>query len=190
MRRPGGGDVGEGADAAHEFGGVEQVAELAAPERVAEGVLHILDVAADEGVAGFHVVVEEGERRTEREAVEPEADFGQFDGHGVEVYAVDAAFQDLPFEQVDVGQFAHVYGDFLLFHLLLDGAARLGQFVEDGTPFEGGEEFDHLVGDVVHGFDEEVTAAHGGIKHFEVEELLVERRAIVVVGLLFGIVAL
>ena len=40
--------------------------------------------------------------------------------------------------------------------------------------------FDHLVGDVVHGFDEEVTTAHRGVKDFEVEELLVEGGAIVV----------
>ena len=122
----GGGDVGEGTDTAHEFGGVEEVAELAAPEGATEGVLHIFDVAADEGVASFHVVVEEGKGRTEGETVEPEADFGQFDGHGVEVYAVDAAFQDLAFEQVDVGELAYVYGDFLLLHLLLDGTAGLG----------------------------------------------------------------
>ncbi len=58
-----------------------------------------------------------------------------------------------------------------------------------GLHLKAGEEFDHLVGDVVHGFDEEVTTAHRGVKDFEVEELLVERGAIAVVGLLFREVA-
>src|SRR5207249_11243182 len=104
------------------------------------GVLYLLDVATNERVARFHVVVEEGERGAEGEAVEPEADFGEFDGHGVEVYAVDAAFEDLALEQVDVGEFARIYADVLAFHLHLDFAARFGQFVNDGVPFEGGQE--------------------------------------------------
>ena len=142
--------------------------------------------AADERVAALHVVVEEGERRAEGEAVEPEADFGQFDGHGVEVDAVDAAFEDAPLEQVEVGELAHVDADALALHFCLDLAARLGQFVDDRVPFEGGQDFGHPVGDVVHGFDQEVAAAHGRVEHLEVEKGLVERLAKFLVGFVFG----
>ncbi len=181
-----GGDVGEFADFAHELGGVEEVGELVAPEALAEGVLYVLDAAADEGVAAFHVVVEEGERGAEGEAVEPDADFGEFDGHGVEIDAVDAAFEDAALEQVEVGEFAHVDGDALVLHFELDFAAGLAEFVDDGVPFEGGQEVGHAVGDVVDGFDEEVAAAHSGIEHFEVEEGVVEGFAEFFVGFVFG----
>ena len=54
--------------------------------------MHLLYIAADQCVAHLQMVVEEGERGTGGETVEPEANFGQFDGHGIEVHAVDAAF--------------------------------------------------------------------------------------------------
>src|SRR5438270_3574578 len=111
--------------------GIEEASELMTEEFLAESILHLCHVANDEGVATLHVVVEEGERRTEGEAVEPETHFCQFDGHGVEVDAVDAAFEHAPFEQVEVGEFAQVYGYALAIHLLLDLMARLGQFMYD-----------------------------------------------------------
>ena len=50
------------------------------------------------------MVVEETERRTQRESVKPEAHLGQFDGHRVQVDAVDATLQDVPLQQVDIGE--------------------------------------------------------------------------------------
>ena len=73
-----------------------------------------LNVAPIERVAAAQVVVEEVERRTEREGVEPQADLRQFHGHRVEIDAVDAALQDVPLEQVDVGQLVRIDGDALL----------------------------------------------------------------------------
>src|SRR5205085_10519213 len=171
---------------AHELGCAEQPGKLVPEEIVAEGVLYLLHVSAYERVAALHVVVEEGERGTEREAVEPEADFGEFDGHGVEVDAVDAAFEDTALEQVEVGELAHVDAYALALHFGLDVTACLGQLVDDRVPLEGSQKTGHLVGDVFHGFDQEVTAAHGGVEHLEVEKSLVELLAELFVGFLFG----
>ena len=58
--------------------------------------------------------------------------------------------------------------------------------MDDGIPFEGGQELLHLVCDVVYGLYKKVPAAHGRVEHFQVEEGDVERRAILFVGLVFG----
>jgi len=50
------------------------------------------------------VVVQEAQRRSQREGVEPEAHLGQFHSHGVQIDAVDAPFQDVPLQEVDVGE--------------------------------------------------------------------------------------
>ena len=55
------------------------------------------------------MVVEEGKWRTECEAIEPRLTFAS-STPWVEVDTVDAAFQHVPFEQVQVSEFAHVYG--------------------------------------------------------------------------------
>ena len=72
------------------------------------------------------MVVEEVERRAEREGVEPQADLGQFDGHRVEIDAVDAALEDVPLEQVDVGQLVRIDGDALLAERFEDARAGSG----------------------------------------------------------------
>ena len=71
----------------------------------------------DQRVAAAQMVVEERQRRAQREAVEPEADLGQLHGHGVEIDAVDAALEHVALEQVDVGQLARIDGDALLVQL-------------------------------------------------------------------------
>ncbi|HYU72645.1 MAG TPA: hypothetical protein VEL31_08185, partial [Ktedonobacteraceae bacterium] len=156
------------------------------PKILAESIPDLLDAAADEGVAALQVVVEEGERSAEGEAVEPEADLGEFDGHGVEVDAVDAAFEDAALEQVEVGELAHVDADALALHLFLDLVTCLSQFVYNRVPFEGGQDFRHLVGNVVNRLHQEVTAAHGRVEHFQVEKGLVERLVKLFVGFVFG----
>ena len=50
----------------------------------------------DQRVAAAQVVVEEGQRRADGEAVEPEGDLRQFDGQRILVDAVDAALEDHP----------------------------------------------------------------------------------------------
>ena len=75
-----------------------------AEEPSAGGRLQILERRPDQRVAAAQVMVEEVERRAQREGVEPQADLGQLDGHRVEIDAVDAALEDVPLEQVDVGQ--------------------------------------------------------------------------------------
>ncbi len=62
----------------------------------------------------------------------------------------------------------------------------LGQFVYNRVPFEGGQDFRHLVGDVVNRLHQEVTAAHGWVEHLQIEEGLVEGLAEFLVGLVFG----
>src|SRR5712692_2285472 len=157
----------EFANAPHELRGVEQIGELVAEEVAAERILHLLDAAADERVAALHVVVEERERRTQCEAVQPQADLRQFDGHGVEVYAVNTAFQHVPLEQVDVGQLAHIYSHALALHLLLYFTACFSQLIYNRIPSEGGQEFRHLVGDMVDGLYQEVTAAHSRVQDLQ-----------------------
>jgi len=155
-------DVRAFADAAHQLRGIEQVGELVAPQARAEQLLHIGHVAADQRVAALHVVIQEGERRAQREAVQPETDLRQFHRHLIEVYTVDAAFQHAPLEQVQVGQLAHINRHALPLHLFLDFAPSLRQFVQHGTPFEGCQELRHLVGDVIDGFDQKMSTAHRG----------------------------
>ena len=72
------------------------------------------NVAPTSELPQSQVVVEEAQRRPQREGVEPEADLGQFHGHRVEIDAVDAALQDVPLEQVDVGQLVRIDRDALL----------------------------------------------------------------------------
>ena len=50
---------------------------------------------ADDGVAAFDVVVEEVERLAGDVGFEPEGDFAEFDGEGVQVHAVDAVADDV-----------------------------------------------------------------------------------------------
>ncbi len=59
---------------------------------------------AEQGVADLDVGVEEGQRPAGAHRLEPEADLGEFGGHGVEVDAVDAAGDDVVEGVLDVGR--------------------------------------------------------------------------------------
>ena len=74
----------------------------------------------------------------------------------------------------------------LALHLFLDLVTCLGQFVDNRVPFEGGQDFRHLVGNVVNRLHQEVTAAHGRVEDLQVEKGLVEGLAEFLVGLVFG----
>ncbi len=92
-------------------------------ERPGSGVLQALKRRPDQRVAAAQVVIEEVERRTQREGVEPQTDLRQRHGHRVEIDAVDAALEDVPLEQVDVGQFFVIERDALLAEGLDDARA-------------------------------------------------------------------
>ena len=65
-------------------------------------VAEVVEGSADEGVAVAEVVVEEGEGLGGGDGFEPESEFGEFDGNGVEVDAIEAVFDDFSFP-VDEG---------------------------------------------------------------------------------------
>ena len=90
------------------------------------GFFQVLERRPDQRVAAAQVVIEEVERRTQREGVEPQADLRQFHGHRVEIDAVDAALEDVPLEQVDVGQLGRIDGDALLAEGFQDARAGCG----------------------------------------------------------------
>ena len=100
---------------------------------------------AEEAVAGADVVVEEAEGLAGIDGLEPEGDAAEFDGHGVDVHAVEAAAGDLA-EGVAV-----VVG--------ADGSV-------------GGAEFGEFFGEAAGGGEEEVAGAAGGIADGEAQESL------------------
>ena len=77
------------------------------------GLFQVLERRPDERIAAAQVMVEEVERSAQREGIEPQANLRQFDGHRVQIDSVDAALENVPFEQVDVGQLGRVNRDAL-----------------------------------------------------------------------------
>ena len=59
------------------------------------------------------MVVEEIERCAQGEGVEPQTDLGQLHRHRVDVDSVDAALENVPLQQIDIGQFDRIDGDSL-----------------------------------------------------------------------------
>ena len=88
------------------FGGLDGAGggETAQPGQFLGG---IVDAQADERVAAAQMVVEEGERRADGEAVQPEGDLCQLDGQWVLVDAVDTAFEDHAADDGLVGELGH-----------------------------------------------------------------------------------
>ena len=104
---------------------------------------HVAVEDADEGVAVFDVVVEEGEGEAGGVGFDPEGDFAEVYGEGVFVDGVDA--------------------------LLDDVAAGVAAFLVVGFG-GGGADFGELVADASGGGEEEVPGACGGVADAEVEE--------------------
>ena len=160
------------------FGGLDGAAggDTAETGDLAGGVV---DAQADERVAAAQVVVEEGERRADGEAVQPERDLGQFDGQRVLVDAVDAAFEDHAADDGLVGELG------LVDHPIGGVCPRQNVLTDSGDAFNQGrcvgafqpgrdgrrvfDQFENGVGEVVDSGDEKVAAAHGRVEHFEVE---------------------
>ena len=55
-------------------------------------------------------------------------------------------------------------GDSLVVHLLQDRLAHTENMRNDRVPWKGVQKIESLVGDVIYGFDQEVTGTHGGIE--------------------------
>ena len=178
--------VGEFLDLAHALGGVLDALDGALhehgdlqPPQVRRGVG---DAEAEEGVAAAEVVVEEGERGADGEAVEPEGDLGEFHGQGILVDAVDTALEDEAADDGLVGQLGLVDLPVGLAGAVQDVGADGGDAVQEGRLVgvvlgqpvgEGGSDFDQVgdvVGQEVNRSDEEVAAAHGWIEHLEVKD--------------------
>ena len=111
--------------------------------------------------------------------MQPQGHFGQFYGHGVEVNAVDAAFQD---EAPDDGAVGQVFGG----HFPVAGGGMATQFGADvgyaseqgrgirrvlgqaGRQFRGvAGQAVNGVGEIIQGGDQKMAAAHSGIQDFE-----------------------
>ena len=158
------------------FGGLDGGGggETAQPRQLLPGVV---DAQADERVAAAQVVVEEGERRADGEAVQPQRDLGQLDRERVLVDAVDAALEHHAADDGLVGELGFVDDPIGGLGAVEDLAADRfdavdqGRTVEAVEPGNGGRGvFDQLgdgVGEVVDRGDQEVAAAHGGVEDLE-----------------------
>src|SRR5262245_9584964 len=105
-------------------------------------------------------MVEEVERRTQREAIEPKAHFRQFHGHRVKIDSIDAALQNMPLEQIDVGQLVRIDRDALNAERFQNALPRDIEREVHRIDRELIEELEQSIGDEIDRLDEEVTAAH------------------------------
>ena len=118
------------------------------------------------------MVVEEVERFIHGDAREPERELGQFDGHGIDVHAVNARFDDAP---PPVGDLRFLlrktggHGDIASGENVGLGALALAT-AHDALGFPPrarvGED---VPGEILDGADEEVSAAHRGIDDIQRE---------------------
>ena len=133
-----------------------------------EDVEDLLEGAdAGQTVADDEVVIERAHRQAGDESVDPDGEPGQFDGHQVQVDAVDAAAGDLTAQQRSRFDL-HAGGV-----LPERGAGCLGkpgQLVADRRDLLLGEEGGELRLDPVDGGDQEVAGAHRQVRDPEVEE--------------------
>ncbi len=90
-------------------------------------------------------MVEEGERAIPGHGTEPEGQFGEFDGQGIEINAIDARlhYAPLPVRQVCLT------GRFFRGHVLYDEARY-----------------------ILGGLYQEVSTAHRGVQHFDRQDRL------------------
>ena len=174
--------------------GKEAEGDMVGPPR-GEVVVRGVDGDAEQGVAGADAVVEVGQRERRREAVQPERDFGEFDGHGVFIDAVDAALEHHAADErlaigrgklvperaalldfgadrgVDVRVQEGAAAGFDLVELGLDGR-DVGRFVvvAVASVVAAVELVLDRGGEPVDGGDQEVPGAHCGVEDFEAEQ--------------------
>src|SRR4029077_5405854 len=116
--------------------------------------------SSNQRVDAAQVMVEEVERSPQREGDQPQAHLRQFHGHWVEIDAIDAALEDVPLEQVDVGQLGRIDGDTLLAEGFKDALPGALQGEGDRIDGELVEELEQAVGDEIHDRHQKVAAAH------------------------------
>ena len=175
--------VGHRLDALHPRGGRLSAGDggtgkqAAQPVQLARGILH---PHPDERVANAQVVVQKGQRRAHREAVQPQRHLGQFHGQAVLVHPIDAALEH---------------------HAANDGLIRQLGFVDDPVGRRGAlqdvvpdafdalhqrrgvgavqprrdyrhilDQFGDIVRQEVHCGDQEMAAAHCRVKNLEVQD--------------------
>ena len=114
-------------------------------------------------------MIQEAERRADREGVQPERDLGQLDRHGVLVDAVDAALEDHAPDDVAVVEPVPVDGPVAVLRIgqdsVADGldAAHERRDIALCQRFRLGHGRDHSVGEIVDQTDQEVPGPHGRV---------------------------
>ena len=126
------------------------------------------------------MVVEEGERGPDGEAVQPQRNLGQFHGKGVLVHPVDTALEDHAADDGLIGELRLVQDPVGLLRPFEDVqpdpvyALDKGRGISAVEPFRDRgdvlDQFGDVVGEEVHGGDEEVTAAHGRVEDFQIQD--------------------
>ena len=117
---------------------------------------------ANEGVAAFQVAAQPGKGQAGDKGGEPQGNIGDFHGHGGNIDAVDAAFEDEAAEEV--GGFRRADGR-------LGGFGKeLELFGDAGQAADFGQETGDAVGHQIQGGGKEVGAAHSRVDDGEVKE--------------------
>src|SRR6266566_4090010 len=91
-----------------------------------------------------------------------------------------------PHELRGVEQVGELVAEEVAAERVLHFTACLSQLIYNRIPPEGGQEFRHLVGDIVDGLYQEVTAAHGRVQDLQVEERFVDNFYVFFVCFVFG----
>src|SRR2546427_411745 len=103
------------------------------------------------------MVIQKVQRGAQGEAIEPQTDLRQLHGHRVKIDAVDAPLEDVPLEQIYVGQLLfRVQRHALLLKRLLDLLPSLFESEIHRVDRELIEELKQVVGDEIDGLDQEV----------------------------------
>ena len=163
----------------HLRGGGEQSGERPAEQVGFQLGLHLGNTRADQRIAPLEMVVEEGERRTDGEGVQPQREPRQFHRQVVQVYAIDTALHHHPAQQAAVGQLLiadKLRVDALLAHARLDRLADAAQlWIERVVVTILLQHSDYLVAEVVHRADQEMARPHRRVEDFQVEQRLAGR---------------
>ena len=179
------GGVGALGHLDHHRGQVEQPGERPLEQRELARVRHLhrpfhrAHVRADHRVAPAQVVIQEAERRADREGVQPQAQLRQLHRQRVEVHAVDAALHHQAGQQCGVVQPGRIDRDALPRHLRQDLPPHALDQPLHGVPVPGHVRMrvvvdlhppDDAVGQVIHRVDQKMAAAHRAVADFDPQE--------------------
>ena len=131
---------------------------------------------AEQAVAAPQVVIEEAERRPDREGVQPQRHFGQLDRHRILVHAVHTSLQHHAPDHVTVVELLGLDGPALRVGVAKDGVANGVDVLHQrrDIPLQRALRFghggNHPIRQVIHEADQEVTRTHGRIADLEIEQ--------------------